>query len=194
MKTFIIILKAVLFSCISCIGILIILLNSTFGNYTATVYDMFINPLLFLIYLMLSLIFINWTKKQIKKKYFYLLLIPLAFTIVSCLWKQNFHKDIYLQAIMEESKGSLLTLFDNNTFEIKVQYQHGADYKKGNYEKKNNEIFLKENSIVKLTDSVFTQKYYIVNNEKLIVLNNNKFKPLRILKIKGNPNEKEVIN
>ena len=87
---------------------------------------------------------------------------------------------------MEESKGSMITLFDNNTFEIKVQYQHGADYKKGNYEKKGNEIFLKENSIVELTDSLFTQKYYIVNNQNLIALNNQNFKSLTILKIKLN--------
>jgi len=186
LKTFINILKSVLFICISFLGILIILLNSTFGNYSATVYDMFLNPFLFLVYLTLSLIFINWTKKQIKKKYFSFLLIPLIFTILSFLWKQNFHKNIYLQAIMEESKGSMITLFDNNTFEIKVQYQHGADYKKGNYEKKGNEIFLKENSIVELTDSLFTQKYYIVNNQNLIALNNQNFKSLTILKIKLN--------
>lgn len=186
MKTFINILKSVFFICLSFIGILIIILNSTFGNYSATVYDMFLNPFLFLVYLTLSLIFINWTKKQIKNKYFPLLLIPLIFTILSFLWKHNFHKNICLQAIMEESKGSMITLFDNNTFEIKVQYQHGADYKKGNYEKKGNEIFLKENSIVKLTDSLFTQKYYIVNNEMLLILNGHKFKPLTILKIKSN--------
>ena len=185
MKIFINILKSVLFICISFIGTLIIFLNSTFGNYSVTVYDMFLNPFLFLIYLILSLIFINWTKEQIKKNYFSLLLIPLVFTIVSYLWKQNFHKNIYLQAIMEESKGSLITLFDNSTFEIKVQYQHGADYKKGNYEKKGNEIFLIEKDITILTDSLFTQKYYLMNNEKLIVLDNKSFKPLTILKIQS---------
>ncbi|NHN26112.1 copper resistance protein NlpE [Flavobacterium jejuense] len=184
MKTFINIIKAVLFICISFIGILIILLNSTFGNYSDSAYDLLLNPFLFIIYFIFSLIFINWTKEQFKKKYFPFLLLPLIFTIVSYLWQQNFHKNIYLHAIMEESKGSLLTLFDNNTFEIKVQYQHGADYKKGNYERKGNEIFLKEDAIVELTDSLFTQNYYIVNNEKLIVSNNNKFKPLTILKIK----------
>ncbi|WP_258932555.1 hypothetical protein [Flavobacterium oreochromis] len=42
---------------------------------------------------------------------------------------------------MEESKGSLITLFDDNTFEIKIQYQHGADYKKGNYKKKARKYF-----------------------------------------------------
>ena len=86
---------------------------------------------------------------------------------------------------MEESKGSLITLFDNSTFEIKVQYQHGADYKKGNYEKKGNEIFLIEKDITILTDSLFTQKYYLMNNEKLIVLDNKSFKPLTILKIQS---------
>lgn len=172
-----------LFIFIGSIGILIVLLNSTFGNYSTTVYDIFLNPFLFSIYLILSLIFINCTKKQIDKRYFSLLWIPLVFTILTYFWKQNFHKNIYLQAI-EESRGSVITLFDNNTFEIKVQYQHGADYKKGNYQKKGNEIFLIQNDITNLTDSLFTQKYHIINNKKLIALDKKNFKSLTILEIK----------
>lgn len=118
MKTFFKILKSILVFCIIFIGILIILFNSTFGNYTSTVYDLFLIPFLFLVYLIKSLIFIFWTKRHRQKKYIILLLSPIIFTILSQLWKQNFHKNISLKAIIEESKGSTITLYDDNTFEI----------------------------------------------------------------------------
>lgn len=180
MKKFKYLLKIIVVICICFIGVLIILFNSTFGNFTVTVYDLFINPFLFFVYLILTLFFILWTKKHARKEYYYLFLIPLIFTFISYLWKQNIHKNILLKAIIEDSKGSSITLFDNNTFEIKVQYQHGADFKKGKYEKKGNEIYLKENNIVSLTDSLFTQKYVINKNEKLEPLDSKKFKTITV--------------
>lgn len=67
----------------------------------------------------------------------------------------------------------------------KVQYQHLAEFKKGNYEKIGNKIFLQENTICELTDNLFTQKYYIENNKNIIPVDKN-FQPLTILKIKSN--------
>lgn len=80
------------------------------------------------------------TKKSTKKKCLFFLLILLLTTILSFLWKQNFHKNIYLESIIYESNGTIVT----NTFETRMQHQRGIDYKKDNYEKKGNEVFLRK--------------------------------------------------
>jgi hypothetical protein len=174
------ILNIVVILSISFVGILIMFLNSTFGNYAVIVYDLLINPILFFVYIALTLVFIVWIKKHLRKDYYYLFSIPIIFVLISFIWRQNLHKNVVLEALIEDSKGSSLTLFDNNTFEIKLQHQHLAYFKKGNYKKEGIEIYLKENDIVDLTDSLFTQRYRILKNAVLEPIDNEKFKTITV--------------
>ena len=160
------------------VGILIMLLNSSFGNYTETIYDLFINPFLFIIYITLSIII--YFKSSFKIEYYYLLLIPIIFTFISLVWKKSLHKNVTLSGIIENSKSSTIKLFDNNSFEIKIQHQHGADFKKGDYEIEKNQIILKIKNIEELTDSLFTRKYKIIENKKLEPIDNQKFKTITV--------------
>ena len=105
-----------------------------------------------------------WIKKNLRKVYYSVILIPIAFVVLSFINKKNLHKNVILEATIEDSKGSSITLFNDNTFEIRIQHQHGADFKKGDYNKEGNEVFLKVNDIAVLTDSLFTQKCIILEN------------------------------
>lgn len=152
--------------------------NSTFGDFTETVYDLFINPILVFIYLILSLLL--YFKTSINKQYYYLLLIPIIFIFISLIWKTNQHKDVALEGIITNSKGSTIKLFTNESFEIKLQHQHGADFKKGNYHKNGNKIVLKQKNIEELTDRLFTQNYIIIENENLKPIGNKNFESITI--------------
>jgi len=170
-------LKILIVIAIFCVGTLIIVLNSTFGDFAESVYDLFANPILFFVYLLLTLIFIIWTNRQIRKKYYLLFFIPIVFTLMSFVWKQNLHKNttlattIILGIIFEESEGSSIKLYDDNTFVIRIQHPHIAYFKKGIYKKNGNEILLKENSISELTNGLFNQKYIINENKTLVSYN-----------------------
>ncbi len=153
------ILKGILFLIICCVAFLIIGLNSTFGNYSVSVYDIFMNIVLFLLYPILVLVFIIFTNKLINNNYFYLFFIPVLFVVFSFIWSENWHKKILYETSFEDSEGSTIVLFDNNSFEIRIQHQHGADYIKGSYIKNDKELLLQEKKITKLTDSIFTEKY-----------------------------------
>ena len=180
MKIFSKILKLLIIGIITLIGVLIIQMNSTFGNYNSTAYDIFINLILLIGYSVLSILIISLTKKRIKqKKLYFLLLLPLVFIFVSMIYGKNYHKKIMLEGKIENYPISKITLFNNQTFEIRIQYPHVSEYIKGKFKKTESELVLIGNELEKWTDSLYTHKY-LIKNDSIFEPINKKFKKISV--------------
>ncbi len=156
------------------------LFNSTLGNYHTTAYDIFINPILWLVYFILSLILILTTQKQVKSKNLYLILIlPVLFGFISYTNGKNLLKRSILEGKIDNYPSSIITFFDNETFEIKIYYPHVTEYKKGEFERIKNDFILKETELVNITDSLYTTMYKL-ENDSILKPNEKKFKQITV--------------
>ncbi len=161
MKLYQKILFAVLLTIIIIIALLIMLSNSTFGNYSSSVYDVMLNFVLCSIYILLSLVFIKVSNEfvQVKKLYF-ALLIPFIFMFISYLHGKNLYKDVIVEAKIEDYADlSSIIIFDNGTFEFKRWNPHSTDHIKGTYSKTANVYRFNANKYLK-TDG------YVLANDK----------------------------
>lgn len=152
---------------ISTVAVFMVILNSSFGDYRVTSYDVIINLILFVVYGLLAVIVLISFK--VKFDMFYLLLVPVAFVALSFIWEKNPHKKIVLEGEIDVDiwPSVDVKMFDNSTFEIIVSSPHVIDHLKGRYTKEQNYIFLNRDDIEVLTDSLCTQQYQLVEGNRL---------------------------
>ncbi len=169
MKLYKKILLAIFMPIIILVALLMILVSSTFGNYISSVYDIMLNFVLFPVYIVLSLIVIGFSKEVLPVKKLYLLfLVPFIFMFVSYLHGKNLHKDVIVEAKIEGyADWSSMVIFDNGTFDFKLNHPHATQHIKGTYTKNGNiYTFQESDDDIKYLKS---DNYLLVDDEKMLI-------------------------
>ncbi|MFP9099338.1 hypothetical protein ACLI09_09810 [Flavobacterium sp. RHBU_24] len=151
------------------------------GDYSIGVYTNFVFYFIAVIILIMALI---WITKNIylaikgrKEADFIVPVTLISFLSLSklILNSGDGNGKFWINPIMEIETtspvryGGNLTLYKNETFVAKTHWNHGSDAYQGDYTIKNDTLYLNRSDILKITDSIFTNTYYISRSKLQLV-------------------------
>jgi hypothetical protein len=155
---------------------------TSFGDYCFSILDMIITGGLIVLFAIavISSVFHNLYKITIKREVFNI--IPVIFVAVfsvliyiswsikeDYLFKNKQH--VFLASDFKDANAAKIILFDDNTFVFKTLFKEYSCNIKGEYQFKNDSLFLNRVNISE-KDFIFDKKYYYNRKEKILIPKN----------------------
>ena len=158
------------------LGLLIAKTRILFGDGCVGMPDVFQFAFLCIIYgLTLAIILIVSTIKYYKyKNSFNYFPIPITLIVIGLVYLAieidaiNPNTTLYATKATTGWNDRILTLREDNTFQIQMREVEWSCFYKGQYKIRKDTLFLERNDIQSETDSVFSDKYLIVHNQKML--------------------------